>query len=371
MEVCFVTPYSPREITGVSRFLEDLTQNLKTQDIDSIVITRLVKPTAETSAQMIEIDCNPISKMKDVYLAICTSMEIWKMRKNITLIHLQTPLPQSAISALTGKLLGIPVITTIHGRYPPLNSFTKKRIYDIMEKITFFSSDALIFVSNSIRQYFNYNKGEVILNGINIEKLFFSYERRKRKRLELGIDENEVVFIYVGRWVAHKGIYNLLDSFKQLISEGKKAKLIFVGSGESDKVTREIKKLNLDKNVLPIGKVDNVEEYLCAADVFVLYTSELEGLPLALLEAMACRVVPIATNVSGIPEVITDSENGFLIKEGESEELEQKMSWCVDNIEQVHSIGLNAEKTIRSNYSVDRMADEYIQTYKKILNIKL
>jgi glycosyltransferase involved in cell wall biosynthesis len=304
--------------------------------------------------------------MKDLYLAIHTSLEIVKLRKSITLIHLQTPLPQSACSALTAKLLRIPVVTTIHGRYPPLKSFSKRKFYKIMEKVTIWASDELIFVSDNVRHDFNSSKGEVIHNGVDIKKIYFNQGIRNRKRVELGINENEVVFIYVGRWVAHKGIYELLESFADLVREGKKTKLIFIGTGESEKLKDEIVNKNLTEYVLLLGKVDNVGDYLCAADLFVLYTSNLEGLPLALLEAMACRVVPIATDVSGIPEVIVNHKNGFLIKEGKIEDLKQKMSWCIDNFEQVNAMKLSSEAIIVSKYSIQRMTEEYMRFYMKV-----
>jgi glycosyltransferase involved in cell wall biosynthesis len=370
MKICYVTPYSPREITGVSTFLGTLIYNLKLHGIESITITRVAKPAAETSVQMIEINCNLLPQMKDAYLAIRTSIEIFKLRKDITLIHLQTPLPQSALAALTGKFLGIPVVTTIHGRYPPLSSRIKKKIYQVMEKITVQYSDAVIFVSNDVRQDYSFDKGRVILNGIDVKKLSFNQEVRTQKRIELGIKENETVFIYIGRWVAHKGIYNLLESFGDLIVEGKKAKLIFIGSGESEKLTNEIKKGNLTENVLPIGKVNNVRDYFCAADLFVLYTSCLEGLPLALLEAMACRVVPIATNVSGIPEVIVEGENGFLIEEGKLEDLKHKMKWSVDNREHINKIKYNSERSIKEKYNIERMTSEYLEVYREITKTK-
>ncbi|WP_407356695.1 glycosyltransferase family 4 protein [Methanolobus sp. WCC5] len=367
MKVCFVTPYSPKEITGVSTFLENLTLNLKELGTDSIVITKRVIENTQTNTKMVEINCNSIPMMKDLYLAIHTSLEIARMRKSISLIHLQTPLPQSAFSALTAKLLRLPVITTIHGRYPPLNSFIKKKFYQIMEKITILASEKLVFVSDDVRQDFNFRRGEVILNGVDIKKIYFNQKVRNTKRAELGIDKNEVVFIYVGRWVAHKGIYHLLESFAELIKEGKKAKLIFIGTGESKELQDEIGNKNLTQSVLLVGKVDHIRDYLCAADLFVLYTSNLEGLPLALLEAMACRVVPIATDVSGIPEVINNNKNGFLIKEGKIEDLKQKMSWSIDNFEQINAMKLNSEATIVSKYNIQRMTEEYLQLYKKVL----
>ncbi|WP_340820826.1 glycosyltransferase family 4 protein [Methanolobus sp. WCC4] len=364
MQVCFITPYSPKEVTGVSKFVDDLSRTLADLNIDSFAITKLAEPSVQTSTQLVEINCDVIPRFKDIYFSIQTATEIFKSRKNIDLLHLQTPLPQSACSAMVGKLLKIPVITTVHGRFPSPNSFFKRMIYDLFESLTFIFSDSLVFVSSDAKDYFSSANGTVILNGIDISRVHFDKEIREKKRIELGIG-NEFVFIYVGRWVGHKGIYDLVEAFGKITSEFNNTKLLFIGTGEAEALKAKIRELNVCDNVLLLGRVDNVQEYFCVADSFILFTSSLEGLPLALLEAMACRVVPIATNVSGIPEVVINGNNGYLIEQGNQTQLIERMSWCITNIEKVHLIGENSERTIINSHSVEKMADEYIQIYKK------
>lgn len=366
MKICFVTPYSPREITGVGKFVDELSRALKKKNVHSIIITRSAKPKIETESELLEINCDSVSHFKNVYLSMLTAIELFKMRKTIDLIHLQTPLPQSAISALLGKILCIPVVTTIHGQYPPAINIFKRIFYGFSEKITVSNSKKIVFVSKETKNYFGLD-GIVIRNGIDIDNFRRDPKIRIKLRKELGIGE-KLAFIFVARWVSHKGIYDLLEIFSEIISKsGKESKLILLGGGETTKVLTKIKKLKIENDVLPIGEVNEPKNYLCASDVFVLFTSPLEGLPLALLEAMSCQVVPIASNVSGIPEVITDEKNGFLIKFGNRDNLFEKMMWCIKNKEKLSIMGKNASKTIKNNHSLDKMTDEYLELYRSLI----
>jgi len=366
MNICFVTPYSPKEITGVGKFVEDICRGLKEKGIDSVVITKHVKPVIETEQNIIDIDCERVKHLKDIYLGIKTAITIFKRRKEIDLLHLQTPLPQSAFSAVIGRILGIPVVTTVHGVFPAPKSILKNFFYKLMEKITYKFSNAITFVSKETKDFFGISSGIVILNGVDTERFFPSGKKRKEMRKKLGLGA-EFVLLYLGRWVAHKGIYELLDVFTEIKAKtNKELKLVLIGTGETAKVLNRIKERKIENYVLALGKVDNVHDYFCMSDVFVLFTSPLEGLPLALLEAMSCGVTPIASSVSGIPEVIKNRVNGLLVEQGNKSDLIQKIVWCIDNEDERVRLGKNAAKTVREEYSLDKMVEKYVKVYNDL-----
>lgn len=367
MRICFVTPYSPKEITGVGKVVEDICRSLKGKKIDSVVITNRVKPMLETEQNIIEIDCDKVKHFKDVYLGIRTAIVIFKLRKEIHLLHLQTPLPQSAFSAVIGRILGIPVVTTVHGVFPAPKSILKNFFYRLMEKITYKFSNVITFVSKETKDFFGMSSGIVILNGIDTERFFPSEKKRKEMRKNLGLG-NEFVLLYLGRWVAHKGIYEILDVFTEITAKtSKELRLVLIGTGENARVLNRIKERKIENCVLAIGKVDSVHEYFCMSDAFVLFTSPLEGLPLALLEAMSCGVIPIASSVSGIPEVVKDRVNGLLVEQGNKDDLIQKIVWCIDNEDERIELGKNAAKTVREKYSSEKMVEKYIQLYNNLV----
>ena len=331
-----------------------------------MVITKHVKPVIETEQNIIDIDCERVKHLKDIYLGIKTAITIFKRRKEIDLLHLQTPLPQSAFSAVIGRILGIPVVTTVHGVFPAPKSILKNFFYKLMEKITYKFSNAITFVSKETKDFFGISSGIVILNGVDTERFFPSGKKRKEMRKKLGLGA-EFVLLYLGRWVAHKGIYELLDVFTEIKAKtNKELKLVLIGTGETAKVLNRIKERKIENYVLALGKVDNVHDYFCMSDVFVLFTSPLEGLPLALLEAMSCGVTPIASSVSGIPEVIKNRVNGLLVEQGNKSDLIQKIVWCIDNEDERVRLGKNAAKTVREEYSLDKMVEKYVKVYNDL-----
>ena len=112
--------------------------------------------------------------------------------------------------------------------------------------------------------------------------------------------------------------------------------------------------------------VENVHDFLCAADLFVL-PSYGEGLPMSMLEAMACNLPVIVTDVGGIPYVIKDGENGLLIKPGNIKDLTEKLIWCIEHENERKELGSQGRKTIEKNHGIDKVADKYIQVYKSII----
>jgi len=82
---------------------------------------------------------------------------------------------------------------------------------------------------------------------------------------------------------------------------------------------------------------------------------------------MACELPVVASNVSGIPEVIDHKKNGLLIKLDDKEDLKEKILWCIDNTEKLSLIGTNARETIITKYNIDNMMDQYVRIYNSLV----
>lgn len=370
MKVCFITPYPLRMISGVSRVVTDLSKGLKERGIDHIVITARHRDDIEKdeSVSAIEIDVSRLTNFRDVYLAIKTATKLFRIRNEIDILHLQSPHLQPLVSAFLGRLFGKPVVTTIHGKFPKPRKLLNRIYLKVSTKWTITLSDIITFVDAEGKKHYNLPSGIIIENGIDEHSFSPNQELRGKTRKKLGLSEDEVVLLYLGRLVAHKGIYDLLDAFFLVKTKATgKLKLIVIGTGELDKVSDKINKLNLADDVILLGRVMEVKNYLCASDIFILYTSPLEGLPIALLEASSSGLTIISTKVSGIPAVITDGENGFLLEYGDKEGLVQKIIRVVENKELRKNMGDMARKGIIKNYSIDKTIDKYINLYNHIL----
>lgn len=366
IRICFITPYSPKIVGGVGTFILEMCNYLETNGFEYCVIAPIVNIGLNTGKNLIELEIGKIRIISGFMYIIKTAINIIKIRRKIDIIHIQTPNYLNCSPLIVGKILGIPVITTFHGKFYRPSNPIRNFLFSIVEKILFDFSNEVTYVSADTKRYYNNYPGKIILNGINTRNFLKNNILRKQMRKALNLDDCYVI-LHLGRWVAHKGIYDLIDVFSDIRQKFSNARLILVGSGEKEKVLRKIKSLNLSEQVILFENVKNVHEYYCMSDLFILYTSQQEGLPIALLEAMACELPVIATNVSGIPEVIENNLNGFLIDEKDKISLIQKILWCIEHQEEIIFIGKNASRTIKEKFEIDRMAGEYTKIYSRLV----
>jgi glycosyltransferase involved in cell wall biosynthesis len=184
----------------------------------------------------------------------------------------------------------------------------------------------------------------VIPHGVSSE--MFSTISRDVAREQLGIEEAEKIVLYIGRWDPIKGLPYLIEAMNLLKQTAPNARLLLVGYGpEEDKLRLLVNKLGLSDRVSFVGKVqpNNVPAYAAASDVFVL-PSFSEGFALVLLEALAAALPIVATCVGGVPAVVQDGINGFLVQPGDAGQIADKISLILNNAELRQLMSANNRK---------------------------
>jgi len=204
----------------------------------------------------------------------------------------------------------------------------------------------------------------VVANGVDIRQWRPDANVRTNVRRELALGD-EFLWLAAGRLDPVKDYPTLL---KAMVNVPKAAHLIIAGSGQLESELRRLSTdLGLDSRVRFLGFAPNVCRLMQAADAFVL-SSRWEGLPMALLEAAACGLPAVATNVPGTREAVVDGETGFLSAAGSAEALQGGMTRMMRLTPQERrDLGEQARDLVVERFSLDKVLDRWEQLYANLL----
>jgi len=176
------------------------------------------------------------------------------------------------------------------------------------------------------------------------------------------------IILFVGSSSLHKGVHILFKSVTNILKSYSNLYLIFVGKVHANDIINFVKEYKINNNVLFLGHIspDEMPYFYSSADIFVL-PSFSEGMPTALLEAMACGLPSIGTNVGGIKEVIEDMKTGILVDPGNSDQLAEKIKLLLSDENLRRRLGENGRKKVLKNYTWEKVTDQIENLYKKVM----
>jgi len=211
------------------------------------------------------------------------------------------------------------------------------------------------------------SKLSVVWNGIDVDRWQPDAQERAQARAELGI-RDEFLWLAVGRLEAVKDYPCLL---RAMTRTPERARLLVLGAGpQEDRLTELAEWLGLKRRVRFAGFEPNVARWMRAADGFVL-SSRYEGLPMVLLEAGACGVPIVATDVPGTREVVVDGETGWLAPAGDAEELAKTMMRLMRMPPDArHAMGERARRHVAEHFSLEAALDRWERLYANLLEWK-
>jgi glycosyltransferase involved in cell wall biosynthesis len=230
--------------------------------------------------------------------------------RRIDLVHTHMPLPAAAARL---ALPGTAFVHTEHNMWDRYRPATRA-----VNKATYRRNRAVIAVSDGVAgSISSLVPVEVVTHGIDVGNIRRDDAAKAEARALLDLAPDAPVVGTVGNMTAKKDHASLLVATRRLVDEHPDLRLVLVGSGPLEgELQKQAAELGLAAHVLFTGMRNDVFDLLAAFDVFTL-SSRFEGLPIALLEAMATGVPPVATRVGGIPEVVTDGVDGSLVEPGD------------------------------------------------------
>lgn len=294
-------------------------------------------------------------------------------KSNVRIIHTHK-YKDTILAAPAAKLCGIShVVRTVHGLREPFEGLQafKMSLYEGIERTVHrYCVDSIIGVSSQIERKYK-AEGEVsrvicIRNGIDLEGKSVQTDRW-RTRKDLGIDSGTCLIGTVGRLTPVKGIPYLLQAARILLRQGANVKVLVVGDGSIrlDLMT-QTHDLGISENVVFLGHREDTDALLQALDIFLL-PSLSEGIPMAVLEAMAASRVVVASRVGGIPEIVEDGFEGFLVEPMDVDGLAERCRLLIESPDVARKMGEQGRKRVEQDFSATAMADRVASVYKELL----
>jgi glycosyltransferase involved in cell wall biosynthesis len=287
-------------------------------------------------------------------------------REQIDLLH-SHEFAMNAFGGAAALLASAPAVSTIHGRHWVSERPRRTLAYRVLRRlgmpIVAVSEDLAGFLVEGLK--LPRERLEVVHNGIPLPEETPSAQRARRRaaaRAAIGVPPDLPLLVAVGNLYPVKDHATLLRALSRLPA----ARIAIAGRGQEEERLRQLAaELGLADRVQLLGLRDDVETVLAAADVFV-QPSLSEGLPLAVLEAMASALPIVATRVGGIPEAIVDGETGLLVPPGDPAALAAALARVLDRPDQAASLGSAARRRAVAAFSVDRMTDHYERLYQRL-----
>lgn len=283
---------------------------------------------------------------------------------NINLIHAYWSIPCGFLASLASS--EIPLITTLMGLDAKVQR--KQLIFQPLVKYALKKSTMIIARSNQLKNEAlelgaRENKIHVIPGGVDLSKFKPRDKRVARAKLHL---PDKFVILFVGNLIKLKDVDKLIKVSARL-SRDFDLHLSIVGDGpERANLQRLAEELGL-KNIVFTGIVphDDVPLYMAASDVLVL-PSETEGLPGCVQEAMACGIPVVASNVGGLPELVTNGATGYLASD--EKEMEEHLKRLMSSPELCSLMGANALDFARCTLSLDKVVEQVEKLYASLLS---
>lgn len=306
------------------------------------------------------------------YLAEALLVGDWMQRRSLGHLHVHFGGPVATVGMLVSTTWKIPWSLTVHGPDEFFNqdqSFLRRKFESV--QFLFCISDYARSQALCASPALNPSHVEVMRLGVDCSAL---QPHPRAFAIDVQADSNPIRIACTGRLVAAKGHRILIEALAMLSEEGTAVDAVLIGDGpERRALEAQSRQVGLENRIHFIGALNHAETLaqVAQADIFVL-ASFAEGLPVALMEAMAFGVVCVSTCINGIPELIANDENGLLVSAGNTNQLHAAIARLVRDPALRQSMGDAARRTVETSYNLSNNQDLLAAAfYRRLREVKL
>jgi glycosyltransferase involved in cell wall biosynthesis len=313
-----------------------------------------------------------IADIKALYNLIC----IFKIEK-FDLVHSTTP-KAGLLTQIAGRLSNIKVrLHTFTGQVWANKTGYKRKILKVIDRIIGYLPTHLLTDSHSQKQILEKEK-IVPLNKITVLGLgsICGVELNKFKKMDksekhafkrsLGFNEEDFIYLYLGRLNKDKGIFDLIKAFEYVYEKRKDICLLLVGRDEENILDLVQRHHLYNKAIFYKGFTKEPQKFMAMANVFCL-PSYREGFGSVIIEASACGTPSIGTNIYGLSDAIEDNKSGLLCNVNDPNDLSDKMLTLVNDTEMLYLFSTYGVERVRKHFDSQKISEYLVAYYHKIL----
>jgi L-malate glycosyltransferase len=336
---------------------------------------RLDRPTANIHYHEVEVSRYPLFDYPPYDLALATRMAEVSELYDLDLLHVHYAIPHSVSAMLARQMLAagtkkrkLPFVTTLHGT--DITLVGQDRSYLPITRYSIEQSDGVTAISEylrerTVREFEVKNHIEVIYNFVNCD--VYCRDKNFAERRAEYAPNGERILVHVSNFRPVKRVTDVIEIFDR-VRKQIPAKLLLMGDGPDRSPAEWLAvQKGIHNDVIFLGKREQVFETLAISDV-LLMPSELESFGLAALEAMASEVVPITTNVGGVPEVVEHGKSGFLAKVGDVETMASYSIEILKDEDRLRAMGKQCRQAARARFCTTKIIPQYEQFYRRVLD---
>ena len=293
--------------------------------------------------------------------------------ENLDILHVHYAIPHAAVAYMAKKIIlqdggrYVPVVTTLHGT--DITLVGNDHSFAPVVEFSINKSDGITAVSQFLKdktnEYFDITKDiKVIYNFIDFKRFQKSNKEHFRKAIA---PDGEKILAHTSNFRKVKRVQDVVKIFAKVVAEIP-AKLLMIGDGPERAGCEELcRSMGICGDIRFLGKQEAIEELLAITDVFLLPSGN-ESFGLAALEAMACEVPVISSNIGGLPEVNIDGVTGFLSDIGDVEDMATKTLELLRDPAKLMQFRSNA-KMQAERFNIDIILPQYEEYYEEVLHM--